>query len=421
MRLLASLVDKSLIEVIQTDDSARYVLLESVRTFALNQLDRSKLQTSTARRHAEWLARIADTIPRSTPEFFTEIAPELENARSALAWAINSTSEDDHALGGRIISGLRNLWMMSGRRSELRRMSVAWLACIDEAKFPDVAAKILLTYIFIAFNEPGVFDAIERAIPLFDRIGDTRAIISLHSILTFIFASSGRLADARRAAERVEALSATEKTQMSHEYAVFLSNRAMLREVEGRFDEARADLAAAETILTSFGDDFLVVNKLKIRQIFVEYGVGNIRRAIEIANEMLASEYGTNPEIVHKANECLACLYLLLGEPDAARPVAKVVLNAMRADETLVVQYVAGIAALGGHPHVAARLMGYVDALLERVPSQRDLLQQRAWELLCTSLAEQLHPDVLVLRRAEGARLDAQAAGAEALAALALH
>jgi hypothetical protein len=49
------------------------------------------------------------------------------------------------------------------------------------------------------------------------------------------------------------------------------------------------------------------------------------------------------------------------------------------------------------------------------------LLQQRAWELLCTSVEKQLHPDVIALRRAEGARLSVQAVGAEALAALELH
>jgi hypothetical protein len=111
----------------------------------------------------------------------------------------------------------------------------------------------------------------------------------------------------------------------------------------------------------------------------------------------------------------------LLGETDAAETAARVVLNAMRSDDTMVVPYVAAIASVRGHPHAAARLMGFIDALLERHSSQRDLLQQQSWELLCTSIAKQLHPDVLSLRRAEGARLSAQAAGTEALAALNLH
>lgn len=282
---------------------------------------------------------------------------------------------------------------------ELRDLTVATLARIDEGKHPELAAKILHNYILRVFNEPEALAAIERAIPLFDRIGDTRAIIELHTSLTFIFAYRALIADVRRSAERVEELSAMENLQTSREYAVFLHSRAMLNATEALFDDARADIAAAEAIATAYGDEYLVIYKLKIRLIFIETGAGNFRRAIEIANEMLASELGTTPEIVNKANECLATLHLLLGEADAAEAAARVVLKAMRSDETPVVQYVAGIAVLRGHPHVAARLMGFIDALLESVPSERDLLQQLTWELLCTSIAKQLHPDVLALRR----------------------
>lgn len=422
LHLVASLADKSLIEVVQTSDSVRYVLLDSVRTFALEQLDRLQLRVAMARRHAAWLAQIADHMPRRMPsEVFTELSEELENARSALAWSLNSPGDDDHVLGGRIVAGLRDLWHISGRRTELRNLSEASLARIDEGKHPKLAARILHEYILRVFDEPDALAAIERAIPLFDRIGDVRAIIALHSSLTFIFAFRGLISDARRSAQRVEVLSAAENLQTSREYASFLYGRAMLRESEGLFDDARADVAAAETIATSHGDELYIIRKLKIRLICIESSAGDLRRAVEIANEMLTSAYGTNPEVVRTANECLACLHLLLGETDAAATAARVVLDAMRSDDTLVVQYVAAIVSLRGHPHAAARLMGFIDALLERIPMQRDFLQQQSWELLCSSIAKQLDPDVLALRRAEGGRLSVQAAGAEALAALKLH
>jgi hypothetical protein len=64
--------------------------------------------------------------------------------------------------------------------------------------------------------------------------------------------------------------------------------------------------------------------------------------------------------------------------------------------------------------------MGFIDALVERSQSQRDSLQQDNWDLLCTSVAEQLNPDVIALCRAEGRTLSAKAASAEAVKALAL-
>ncbi len=422
LHLLASLADKSLIQVVQTENSARYVLLDSVRTFALQQLDRSQLYTTTARRHAEWLAQIGDDLPRTMSlEVFTELRPELENARAALAWSLNSSSEDDHAVGARIVAGLRDLWFISGHPAELGALCVASLALIDEEKHPKLAAKLLHRIIVETFNEPGVLATIERAIPLFDRIGDAREIIALHSSLTYVLATRGLVADARRSAQRVEELSAAEEMQTSLPYARFLFSRAMLHESEGLFDEARADLATAEAIATLHGEEFYNTRWLKIRGIFVEAAAGNLRRAIDIANEILASEHGMTPAVVLQANECLACLHLLLGEADAAEAATRVVFNATGRDEALAVQYVAGVASLRGHPHVAARLMGFIDASLERFPLERDSLQRRTWNLLFASVAKALHPDVLALLRAEGTRLGAQAALAEAAAALALR
>jgi hypothetical protein len=100
------------------------------------------------------------------------------------------------------------------------------------------------------------------------------------------------------------------------------------------------------------------------------------------------SAHGKNPDVVYHANQALAWLHLLLGETAAAASAVKVVLEKSRADESPAVQYAAAIAPLRGHAHVAARLMGFVDALFERLPSQCDSLQQRAWELLCRSVAE---------------------------------
>jgi hypothetical protein len=84
------------------------------------------------------------------------------------------------------------------------------------------------------------------------------------------------------------------------------------------------------------------------------------------------------------------------------------VLGVVRSDESLIVQCVAGIAAFRGHSHVAAGLMGFVDALVEREASRRDSLQQRSWDDLCSSVAKQLQPSVIALRRAEGRTLSAQ-------------
>jgi tetratricopeptide (TPR) repeat protein len=395
---------------------------------AVNVIRRSSSQTTasalcttsaaasmaTARRHAGWLADIGDRMPlqRISLETFSELAPELDNARAALAWALDSSFDEDHTLGGRIITGLPDLWMLSGRLSELRNLRVAALKLIDEAKSPDLAAKMLQNYIVSAFNEPDVVRAIERAIPVFDQIGDTRAIAKLHSSLTFIFAYRGLIAEAQESAARVEALYPTEESRRSREYVESLYHRAMLHEAQKRFEDARADIHCGEAIASAINYKIFIIRNLKRRRLFIEASIGNTRRAIEIANEMLASEFGANPDVSLYANQCLAMLHLELGEADHAAAAASVVLNLSRGDESLVLQYVAGIAALRGGSRRAARLAGFIDSL-ERVPSQRDSLQQQGWDRLCSYISRQLEPEAIALYRAEGAILSVQAADIE--------
>ena len=421
LRLLASLADKSLVNVVQTKDSVRYVLLDSIRAFALRRLDGSGLQAATARRHAEWVVQIAKRIPKNKHrEVFTELTPDLQNARAALAWALDAPSENDRAFAARIVSAWSDVWRMNGFDGELRTASRAALARLDDQRDPEVAADLLQTYITSYYDKPDVLDAVRRAIPLIDRVGSAREIMRLHSTLTSIFSQLGRFADARRSAARVEALAAANRTQMSNDYAGFLYNRSMLHEAEGRIESARSDIAAAEAIAIALDNQAFITRWLKPRLIFVECLAGNTHRAIEIAHEIVASEDGALPEIACRAYQHLACLHLLVGETDAAAAAASAVLEGPQADETLVVQYVAAIAALRGYPHEAARLMGFVDHIVESDPGRRDALQRRAWDILCASLAEQLHPDVVALRRSEGAEFSLQAAKAAALTALAL-
>jgi predicted ATPase len=123
--LLSSLVDKSLVGVVRRNATARYGMLETVRAFGLAQLEAQRERTSLARRHALWLCAYADT----TRRFYLEMPsmpvvdalwPEFDNIRAALDWTLESALEDDIVLGGRILAGLRALWIWSGRLAELR-------------------------------------------------------------------------------------------------------------------------------------------------------------------------------------------------------------------------------------------------------------------------------------------------------------
>jgi predicted ATPase/DNA-binding XRE family transcriptional regulator len=145
--LLSSLVDKSLVGVVRRAATTRCSMLETVRAFGLAQLETQGERTGLARRHARWLSAYAEATPRhylempSTP-IVAALWPELDNIRAALDWSLGSAVEDDILLGGRILAGLRALWIWSGRLAELRSWTETALARIDAHRYPYITGSL---------------------------------------------------------------------------------------------------------------------------------------------------------------------------------------------------------------------------------------------------------------------------------------
>ena len=74
--ILSSLIDKSLVNVEHLREGVRYALLDSVRSFGLDRLREAGNETCAFRRHAQWLAAIADDIDRK----YAQTPPEISEA-----------------------------------------------------------------------------------------------------------------------------------------------------------------------------------------------------------------------------------------------------------------------------------------------------------------------------------------------------
>ena len=122
---LASLVDKSLVQVEGREaQESRYRLLESVREYALEQLQ-IRGEVETARRaHA---LHFLDLAERAGPElfgreqraWFLRLEAEHDNLRAALRWL---SSRGAHALALRLAATLGYFWSVRGHYSEGRRI-----------------------------------------------------------------------------------------------------------------------------------------------------------------------------------------------------------------------------------------------------------------------------------------------------------
>jgi hypothetical protein len=84
-------------------------------------------------------------------------------------------------------------------------------------------------------------------------------------------------------------------------------------------------------------------------------------------------------------------------------------------------EYAASVAAMRGHAHIAARLLGFIGAVEERVRFRRMNMRQRTYEALRARLARQLDEKTLAAELATGSRWTSDAAIAEAQAAFQLE
>ncbi len=132
---MASLVDKSLVQRIETPGgAARFVLLAVIHEYAREQLAAGDELDALGRKHALYFAELAERaeVEMRRPQqktWFHLLQTEIDNLRAALAWSVRS----DIALGIRIISGTLLYWHIYGRQDEGIRWTQDLLASMDEA------------------------------------------------------------------------------------------------------------------------------------------------------------------------------------------------------------------------------------------------------------------------------------------------
>ena len=409
--LLSLLIDKSLLSVVPGDERVRYAMLESVRAFAANELRAAGEFATFARAHAAWLATVADRaderyphVPRS--RWIREFRAEIDNARAALEWALNAANDDDALLAGRIVGGLRGLWMSTERRVECRRWVAAAMARIDAARYPDVAARVMRAHIQ-SIDGFAVIAAAEQAIPLFERIGDRRGLISLYAHIAWEQGLRGAFPAAEDSIARAFALAVQERMQRSRQYGRLLQARCLIRALAGRIDEARVDSAEAARLRTALGEDDSIVRFYW--EAFFAFCDGNVARAAELLEASIDHARARSQNPAGQLSE-LAAARLVLDETAAAESAAREALELARFEQLdsgwRAIQHLAAVAARGGRPQTAARLMGFVDAWCAGKGGFRGYYERATHEIVTRALREQLPAPTIAQLATDGASLD---------------
>ncbi|WP_233860333.1 ATP-binding protein [Paraburkholderia sp. HD33-4] len=137
---LASLVDKSLV-MVEGGETPRYRLLESSRAFALEQLTSTGSLDATRRRHAEALAEsLTGDDPFEEPlARIRRIAPDLDNVRAAVAWALGPTG--DRQIAVELAAATDMLWDARGFNDEGARLYRTIEPWVNESMPTRLAAR----------------------------------------------------------------------------------------------------------------------------------------------------------------------------------------------------------------------------------------------------------------------------------------
>jgi non-specific serine/threonine protein kinase len=123
--LLASLVDKSLVQSSPVDGTSRFSMLETIRSFAVERLDDLGETDAVAAAHAAWCLEIAERPVRTFViegnfKHFRALEAESANMQAALLW-FEKTGDGERLL--RLVSVLVQFWYATSQYRE----SASWL------------------------------------------------------------------------------------------------------------------------------------------------------------------------------------------------------------------------------------------------------------------------------------------------------
>lgn len=175
--LLSHLVDKSLVIVEISDDSQRYRLLETIRQYAMEQLEQSGEVSAFTERHALYFTRMAE---QSYAEIWGKnqglwiewLEAEHDNLRAAMDWM--SREGNNHELFLRLAGSLWRFWWVRGYLNEGRVRLEAALRLAPHAS-RELRANALRGAAKLALQQGDYAQALsmsQESLELFRLVGD---------------------------------------------------------------------------------------------------------------------------------------------------------------------------------------------------------------------------------------------------------
>jgi predicted ATPase/DNA-binding CsgD family transcriptional regulator len=372
--LLAALVDKNLLrQVSQSDGEPRLFMLETIRTYALEQLARHGEAEAAEQAHQTYfLTLAAQAEPQLTgPDqtlWISRLDRELDNIRAVLQ---NSLERGDGETAVQLGSCLWRFWYLRGYLGEGRRWLEAALASSDNVSLP-LRVKAFSGAAFLAAHLSDYPQARawgQKALTLAQTWGDKPAIAAALASLATTSIWQGHEESLKlysQALALYQELNDATGISMTTTYLAFAHwFRGDYSQARQLFDEALIALRQAGnqsgTAFALYGLGFVALNQGDDKAAFRRYSEAlTIMQGMGDKRGLIRAYYGLGRVALNQGNFAQARMNL----------VQSCALSAEVGEQWSMaagLEGLAGLAAMTGKPTLAAHLLGTAEALWSRI------------------------------------------------------
>lgn len=290
--LLLSLIDQSLLrQEEQPDGSVRFVMLQTLREFALECLIASAEEATYRQCHACYYLKLAEAakphLQDTEQEAWLErLETEHDNLRAALDWCGRAPGAVE--IGLRLVEVLWEFWLVRGYISEGRSWIVTMLGLPATAPLSAVRARALCGGGRLAWAQNDWTQAsrlLEESLAISRDLDDTAASAATLNYL-------GQVAEAQGHYERAaimfdQSLALFQQIGDREGSATALTSRAQIAQAQGDYDGAAALLKRSLRLFQELGDRRGWATALTV-QGQIRHTQGYYREAVELFESALA-------------------------------------------------------------------------------------------------------------------------------------
>jgi len=400
--LLQSLVEKSLVILDQSEETARYSVLETIRDYACEKLEQGGDLAPTAALHCGHYFAMTKTASKGLrsaeqADWVWRVETELDNVRAAVALALSGGV--DPVIAVKIAVAMQGFWILRGYSTEGRKLVAASLA-IPAIRESDLAqGHALYVGAALAVCQSDYDEArqmLENCLVLRRRLSNELDIAATLSTLSMARLPLGDVEGARTAEE--EALRIFRQGGHREGEAIGLLHLGQIEQHAGSREQAlkylHECLALARAIKHQEleGDCELLLGEISFDADDLPNAGRHVKRSLTICREA-GDKRGEA-----RATWWLGKAELREGDIDGARRSLTAALSAFRAFE-MREDLVSGLgdwsalAAAEGRLQLAAQLAAAVDCASERLALTRPPRNARCWVAHVDSLRAAMTPE----------------------------